>query len=375
MFYEITSNSKTLQNLICGEPALLRTSPFSMKKHFLSLAIIFCTLCSFTQQNKWFTIKAFLPRWNGAEVSLFSNNQLVYTGMVTKDMFDYTGNIGAPMQGYLKIKSGRNIFYIPVFLEPGTIRVRDAGSKSLFAYGTPANDIYIHLNRRFDSLAALQKNISFQSSIAYKRNLAGNFISNNPTSIISMQLLKEYYYLSPEASDSLYYSLVHSLNKELQETYYGREMIKEANLRYNTAIGRPAPNMQVKDTTGQLRSIYQSGEYTLVDFWASWCVPCRKENNQLKNVFQKYKSNGFNITSVSLDANRLGWITAIRQDKMMWNQLSDLKGFEGTAASVYGIKVIPMNYLVNKEGLIIAKNLYADQLDSMLRHLIDGVNF
>ena len=320
-----------------------------MKKHFLTLLLGFCTVSSLSQQSKWFTLKAFLPRWNGAEVSLFSNNQLLYTNKVEKDMFDYTGNISAPTQGSLKLKSGKNVFYIPVFIEPGTIKIRDAGSKSLAAYGTPANDIYIQLNKSFDSLAAQRKNISFQDAIEYKRNLAANFIYNNPLSIVSAQLLKEYYYLSAEANDSLYYSMVHSLDKALLQSFYVQEMIKEANQRYKNAIGRPAPSLQIKDTTGQEGYLYKTGEYTLIDFWASWCVPCRKENTQLKKIFQKYKDNGFSITSVSLDANRLAWISAVRQDKMTWNQLSDLKGWDSPAAVSYGIKVIPMNYLINKD--------------------------
>ena len=97
-----------------------------MKKNFVVI-LICCYLSAIAQSGKWFTIKAFLPYWNGAEVSLFRNNQLLYSGNISKDMFAFTGIIDGPVQGALKINSGKKSFYIPVFLESGTIMIRDAG--------------------------------------------------------------------------------------------------------------------------------------------------------------------------------------------------------------------------------------------------------
>jgi hypothetical protein len=102
-----------------------------MKRYFI-LLLCFNTCIACSQQNKWFTIKSFIPRWNGAELSLFSNDRLLYTGAVVKDMFAFTGNIETPTQGLLKVKAGKNSFFIPVFLEPGTIKIRDAGGRVLF---------------------------------------------------------------------------------------------------------------------------------------------------------------------------------------------------------------------------------------------------
>jgi thiol-disulfide isomerase/thioredoxin len=345
-----------------------------MKKHLFSFYFIFCFLPGFAQQ-KWFTVKAFLPRWNGAEISLLSNNQIIYASKVEKDMFSYTGSIDAAREGILKINSGKNIFYIPVFLEPGTIKIRDAGGREMASYGTPSNDEYTELYRRFDSLAAQLKQRKFSEIVQFKRNLAAEYIRNHSSSIVSVQLLKDFFHLSAEANDSVYYSLAHSLNSYFPNSFAIIEMLKEADARFVTAIGKTAPALQLKDTSGNVLALYNKGAYTLIDFWASWCVPCRKENAELKKVFEKYHSDGFTITSVSLDSKMLFWKKAIRQDKLTWLQLSDLKGWEGMPSKVYGVKAIPMNFLIDKEGVFIAKNLSADQLDKLLFSLLNKKAF
>jgi thiol-disulfide isomerase/thioredoxin len=341
-----------------------------MKKTFLFLFFACIHFLSFSQNNKWFTVRAFLPRWNGAEISLFSNNQLLYSGTVIKDMLAFTGNINMATQGSIKIKSGKTVFYIPVFFEPGTIKIRDAGNKALVAYGTPLNDIYLALNKNFDSLSLQQKDLAFSEAVKFKRELATSFIQNNPSSIISVQFLKEYYYLSQEADDTLYYSLLHSLDNSLQTLFYVEAMRKEATTRNATAIGKTPTFLLVPDTCGRLAELHKTGEYTLINFWASWCIPCRRENKELVKLFEKYRTQGFAITSVSIDTNKFLWLNAIKRDGLLWQQLSDLQGWESTAARAYGIKGIPMNYLINPEGKIIAKNIYTQQLSTLLYSLL-----
>jgi thiol-disulfide isomerase/thioredoxin len=341
-----------------------------MKRYFFLLLLCFSTCIVFSQSNNWFTIKAFLPRWNGAEISVFSNERLIYTGTIVKDMFAFTGSIETPTQGSLKVKAGRNSFFIPVFLEPGTIKIRDAGGRVLVSYGTPSNDLYVQLNNNFDSLAVQKKISSFSEALQYKRNLATSFILNNPSSLVSVQFLKDYYYLALNTNDTLYFSLVHSLDSSLQQSFYAKEMITEATTRYATAIGKKAPLMQLPDSSRRLNHLYKSGEYTLINFWASWCAPCRIENHALVKLFTKYQDLGFSISSISLDTNKLLWLAAIKQDKLLWQQLSDLKGWESTVTATFGIKVIPMNFLVDKEGIIVEKNVQPEEIESFLANRV-----
>lgn len=342
-----------------------------MKKLLVSVAFCFAGFFAFAQSSKWFTIKAFLPQWNGAEVSVFCNEKLLFSNRVRNDIFAFNGHIEASQQAVLKISDAeKRNFYIPFFLEPGTIKIRDAGNRLLVPYGTPSNDLYFSLNKTFDSLAALQKNSSFSEAVDFKRTLATNFVRNNPASIVSVQLLRDYYYLATDANDSLYYMLVHSLDNAFQDFSYVKEMMREADTRYITAVGQPAPVAELFDSNGNKRCLFSKGEYTLIDFWASWCVPCRRENPALLKVFKKYQSAGFTISGVSLDVNKNRWLNAIKQDQLAWPQLCDLNGWKSAVVSTYGIKLIPMNYLINKEGVIIARNLHAAQLDGLLNTLL-----
>lgn len=342
----------------------------SMKRILIPIFCCFCSFLAFTQSGKWFTVKGFLPQWNGADLSLFCNGQLLYSDKVIKDMFAYTGVIDKAMQGSIKVNFGRKSFYFPVFIEPGTIKIRDAGNKVLVPYGTPSNDIYVQLNKSFDSLATEQEIIGFSEALSFKRDLASSFVRHNPSSVVSVQLLKDYYYLVNVANDTVYHSLVHSLDTSLQQLSIVKEMIKEANKRFITAIGKPAPLLELPDSYGRTGPLFKTGQYTLIDFWASWCVPCRKENPAILNVFKKYQQEGFSISGVSLDINKIRWLNAIKQDQLPWQHLSDLKGWESVIVNTYGIKAIPMNYLINKEGIIIAKNLHASQLDALLNTLL-----
>jgi thiol-disulfide isomerase/thioredoxin len=135
----------------------------------------------------------------------------------------------------------------------------------------------------------------------------------------------------------------------------------------------PAPEIVAADTSG-LKNIALSslkGKYVLLDFWASWCGPCRKENPNVVALYQKYKSKGFDVFSVSLDQDKGRWIQAIQNDKLDWaSHVSDLKGWASEAGRTYGVTGIPMTLLLDKEGNIIARNLRGEQLTARLKELL-----
>lgn len=146
------------------------------------------------------------------------------------------------------------------------------------------------------------------------------------------------------------------------------QTIAEANFN---KIGTEALDFSQKDTLGKMVTLKSfRGKYVLIDFWASWCGPCRAENPNLVDAFQKYASKNFTVLGISLDDNKSNWMNAIRRDKLTWTQLSDLQSWNNTVAQLYKIQSIPANLLLDPSGKIIAKNLRGQELQVKLKELL-----
>jgi peroxiredoxin len=139
------------------------------------------------------------------------------------------------------------------------------------------------------------------------------------------------------------------------------------------AVGAEAPEIALPDTNGTTVALSSMrGKYVLIDFWASWCGPCRNENPNVVRMYNKFKDKGFDILSVSLDqpGKREAWVRAIRNDGLTWHHVSDLKFWQSEAAQRYGVNAIPATFLVDKTGKIIAKNLRGDALEAKLEEVL-----
>ncbi|HEU4553875.1 MAG TPA: TlpA disulfide reductase family protein [Chitinophaga sp.] len=140
-----------------------------------------------------------------------------------------------------------------------------------------------------------------------------------------------------------------------------------------TTLGTPAHDFTQQDVNGnQVRLSSFKGKYVLIDFWASWCGPCRAENPNVLKAYNRYKDKGFDILGVSLDVQGQedAWKKAIEKDGLTWTQVWDAKGFDNAAAKLYGVSSIPQNFLVDPKGIIIAKNLRGDALEKKLAEVI-----
>lgn len=134
--------------------------------------------------------------------------------------------------------------------------------------------------------------------------------------------------------------------------------------------GQPAPDIALTDPEGKVRRLSElRGKWVLIDFWASWCRPCRMENPNVVRLYQKYNSRGFEIFGVSLDHNREAWLQAIQADRLTWIHVSDLKGWQSAGAQLYRVSGIPFTVLVDPEGRIAAKGLRGATLEARLREL------
>ena len=134
-----------------------------------------------------------------------------------------------------------------------------------------------------------------------------------------------------------------------------------------------APYFAQEDTTGNklsLSDFTRKGKYILLDFWASWCGPCREENPALRNIYKDFKNKNFTIIGISLDKSKERWIDAIKKDSLSWPQVSDLKFWENEIAKAYYLRSIPSNFLLDPNGKIIAKNVSMPELRRMLFRLL-----
>jgi peroxiredoxin len=137
------------------------------------------------------------------------------------------------------------------------------------------------------------------------------------------------------------------------------------------AIGKNAPSFTQKSIDGKTISLENfKGKYVLLDFWASWCVPCRKEHPSFLKIYETYQAKNFEIISVSIDEDKNAWINASKMDNINWTNLLDVKGQANEVTVKYGVQAVPANFLIDSNGVIVAKNLNGETLEKTLLDLL-----
>lgn len=198
------------------------------------------------------------------------------------------------------------------------------------------------------------------------------YIQSHPSSPIVVTLLNQFvgYDIDLAVAEPLF----NALSDANKNSFSGKSLQNRIDIAKKTAVGAMAMNFTQNDTLERPVSLADfKGKYVLLDFWASWCGPCRAENPNVVKAFNQYKDKNFAILGVSLDqpGKKQAWLDAIHKDGLWWNQVSDLKGWDNEVAGQYGIRAIPQNLLLDPSGKIIAKNIRGEELAKKLEEVLE----
>jgi peroxiredoxin len=225
------------------------------------------------------------------------------------------------------------------------------------------------VSNRFKTASSQAQFEAFNKAYA---QVAMSFIKANPNSWVSLEILQQIQMLAPPQYAEvapLYEAFSPALKNSPPGRFYG-EMLQGLKI---TAIGAEAPDFTQTTPEGKQVSLSDyRGKYVLVDFWASWCGPCRQENPAIIKAYNAFKGRNFDILGVSLDNlnGRDKWLKAIADDHLPWTQVADLRGWQNEAAKRYGVQSIPQNFLIDPAGKIVAANLHGEELQAKLAQII-----
>ncbi|PBJ14376.1 TlpA disulfide reductase family protein [Flavobacterium sp. ACN6] len=326
-----------------------------MKKILLGFALFFGVIQTQAQENnlqlKGTVLDTVVPY---VYLQKFHNKMFttIDSAKVKDGNFSFKTKVKTPELYGLSVNTENSPFYIFLEKEPITVKLSPLKYYSTSVVEGSASQTLFDTYRKTKDLEI------------------SKFITEHPKSIVSAYVLYRNwsYRLTPEQITQN----IALLDKSQQNNTYVKELKELVTVLNGLSVGKKAPDFTANDPEGKpVRFSENLKGYTLVDFWASWCGPCRKENPNIVAAYKEFHDKGFNIVAISLDKKKENWVKGIQDDNLNWTQVSDLAFWNSAVAKLYGVRAIPANYLVDSKGIIVAKNLHGEELQATLKSLLE----
>lgn len=354
-----------------------------------------------------YTIKGQVGKLNKpAKAFLLINNegkQTLDSVWISNGKFEFKGTLSSPMDANIRVKhdgqkddpakrSGFDIRALLLGNETIILTAKDsvknavisgsplnAENEKVTAYLKPIYAQYEALNEEYKAQPEAKKQdkayiqtLEDRTKVIEKEIIVAKtaYIQKNPDQHMALMAFNSM--LGPEFDVPAMEKLFAGLNEKLRTSYLGKEAEAKVLKLKRTLEGIEATDFAQPDADGKMVKLSDyRGKYVLVDFWASWCAPCRRENPNLVKAYAQYKEKGFEILGVSMDkaSDKAKWLKAVEDDKLTWKQVADLKGWDNEAGLLYDVKAIPMNFLIDPSGKIIAKYLRGEELNKKLEDI------
>ena len=371
-----------------------------MKKiAFIITTALFAIACNNLKDNEFLISGTANGVENGRkvfiEVQTETGSLAKDTAVVTDGKFELKGITDGIDIGFVRIENEE--INLPIILEEGKIEiniVKDSIHKSTLG-GTPNNEKFNTFNLETKAISkkvakfekdngpAMQKAQMSKDTVTINKLIkehkkfqdemnvySKNFIKENPDAFLSVLLLENFLmrqYLTPEEVKTYFAGL----DKKVTETKSGKKIKTALDAMFAIVIGKPAPDFSAPSPEGKTISLKESlGKVTIIDFWASWCGPCRAENPNVVALYNEFHAQGLNIIGVSLDKDAAKWKDAIAKDGLTWAHVSNLKFWEDPIAKQYNVQSIPATFILDAKGIIVAKDLRGDELKAKVKELL-----
>lgn len=366
-----------------------------MKNLILLLTIIITLSACESRNSNEYSISGKIEGKFAGNVYLQKNKDgqflILDTAVVENGRFKFKGTMDYPDIYYIGIDEGR---FVSFFNEPSDIKIKfhidsitspeikgsDSDKeyrdylKSLDKHKSAQIGIYSRYNeaaRNNDTAQLRTLGVEMnQLDAQHKESILG-FIKTNPSSFVSPYIAMRHSY---ELDLDELRQLNDLMTPKVKESAFAKMLSDRIKVLENVEVGKQAPDFTMNDTEGRPVKLSDlRGKVLLVDFWASWCGPCRKENPNIVKAYNRFSSKGFDILGVSLDRDANNWLAAIKEDKLTWTHVSDLQYWNNAASKLYGVMSIPSNVLLDANGVIIARNLTGEDLIKKLEEVMASV--